>query len=431
MKDASSKFDRLADRLVKDKDIDQFQFYEETKSVLKSGFNSDGLGGIYQPIQNHTHSRISFLITTKNNRQSKGSFNPFVIQDIDDSLKFIKQTSFECTDSIKLAPVFKDFTPLKLSSNKLEDIITSKPEEIVSYTKQLFDDQKSLGLKTIESQVSMRSTKKRFVSSNGNDLHSSTTSHEYYIEYNGEISTQNEACEYISTKEFSKTRQTAQLAKSLTKSPATLKSGKLPVIISPDYTSSILDKYVLENINGNLVESGVSRYEVNDFTSARQIARNDINIAVDQTVPMSTDSFDFTTEGIAGQKFEILKNGKLTAPICDLQTATKLGLTARYLPTLSSASYKCSSFGDFKSTNPKFVLILSVLGIHTQNAVNGNYSLPCPSALYFENGKLVGPINCVLIGDFFDKLNDESLDFVKHPAFKKPMMSFDSEIQIK
>lgn len=431
MSDSNTTIEQLAEHISKDNTLDEFQLYEETRSVLKAGFNNNDLGGIYQPIQNHTHSRVSYLITTKDNKQAKGSLNPFAIKDIDTTINFIKTTASISIDKIKLAPKVTKFDPIKLKSSQLEDIIKSKPEEIVEYTKMLFEDQKSLGLKTIESQVSMRYNKKRFLSSNGNDMSSIDTLHDYYIDYNSEISASNESCDFIPTSEFSKTHKIAQLAKSLRSKKIKLDNKNLPVLFSPYYGSGILDKYILENINGTLIESSVSRFDIEDFANHKQIARNNISIEIDQTVPMNTDSFNFTTEGIAGQKFTIVENGKLTTPICDLQVATKLGYNPLVLPSLSGANFDTIEFAKYIDKYPKFILILSVLGVHTQNEITGDYSLPCPSALYFEDGKIVGPINCVLTGNFFEKLNDDSLGFIKHPAFSKPLFGFDSQLSIK
>lgn len=431
MNNSSMSIDQFADQLSKDNTLDEFQLYEEDKTVLKAGFNNDDLGGIYQPIQNHTHSRISYLITTKDKKQAKGSLNPNTVKDIKSTTDFIKRTASKYTDQIKLAPLVPNYNPIQLSSAKLESIIKSNPEEIVEYTKLLFDDQKSLGLKTIESQVSMRYTTKRFMSSNGNDMQSVDTSHDYYIDYNAEISTSNDSCDFIPTSEFSKTHRIAQFAKDLKQKPVKLSDDNLPVLFIPYAGFGILDKYILENINGTLVESKVSRFDIDDFAKDKQIARNDISIKVDQTRPMETDSFNFSTEGIVGKKFTILENGRLVDPICDLQTASKLGLDPLVLSSLSSADYDTNGFEDYLATHPRFLLILSVLGIHTQNPTTGDYSLPSPSALYIENGKIVGPVNCVLSGNFFDKLNDESLEFVKHPAFDKPLLGFNSMASVK
>lgn len=428
---SNSILDQLVDGIAKDKSIDEFQLYETNSTSLKAGFSNHNLGGIYQPIQSHTQSRLSYLIIAKDGKLSQGSLNPLAIDDIDSTLNQIKSNLFEPSVKTSLSPKVENFKATKLLSKDLQDIIESKPEEIVEYSKLLFKDQKSLGLNTIESQVRMRFRNQRFISSNGNDLESSDTIHDYYIDYNSQIAASNESCGFIPTSEFSKTHNVAKLAKSLLQTPAKPASGVYPILFDPYYGFSILDKYILENINGVAVDSKISRFGLDDFKLQKQIAKTNVSITIDQTIPMNTDSFNFSTEGIIGQKFKVIDGGKLTTPICDLQTATKLDQNPLVLPSLSSAKYNTSKYSEFIADHSKFILVLSVLGIHTQNAITGDYSLPCPSALYFEDGKLVGPINCILTGNFFEKLNDSSFDFITHPTFNKPLLSLKSQASVQ
>ena len=428
---SNSILEQLIDIVTKDKSIDEFQLYETNSTSLKAGFSNHNLGGIYQPIQSHTQSRLSYLIIAKDGKLSQGSLNPLAIDDIDSTLNQIKNNLFEPSVKTSLSPKVENFKATKLLSKDLQDIIESKPEEIVEYSKLLFKDQKSLGLNTIESQVRMRFRNQRFISSNGNDLESSDTIHDYYIDYNSQIAASNESCGFIPTSEFSKTHDVAELAKNLRQKPTKPVNDTYPILFDPYYGFSILDKYILENINGTAVDSRISRFSKKDFASQKQIAKTSVRIAIDQTAPMNTDSFNFSTEGIVGQKFNVIDGGKLTTPICDLQVATKLGRNPLVLPSLSSAKYNTSKYSQFIANHSKFIMVLSVLGIHTQNAITGDYSLPCPSALYFEDGKLIGPINCILTGNFFEKLNDSNFDFISHPTFNKPLLSLNSQASIQ
>ncbi len=423
--------EQLSDIFTKDKLINEFQLYEVNSTVLKAGFNNKELGGIYQPIQSHSQSRVSYLITIKDEKQSQGSLNPHSTYDLSMAVKQIKNNAFKPSHKTTLSPKLDKFTPTKLDSKKLKAIIDSTPEEIVEYTKLLFEDQKSLGLNTIESQVRMRLRNQRFISSNGNNLTSCDSLHDYYIDYNSEISTSNESCDYIPTSEFAKTHKIAELAKSLRKKPIRLENENLPIVFNPYYGFSLLDKYILENINGSAVDSKISRFSIYDFTKQKQIAKSNLTIGIDQTIPMNVDSFNFNNEGIMGQKFNIISDGKLVEQICDLQTSAKLKYSSRSISSLFSAHCESLEYVEFLKKYPKFILVLSVLGIHTQNAITGNYSLPCPSALYFENGKLVGPVNCVLTGNFFEKLYDDSFGFTKYLAFNKPLLHFNSQVSIK
>jgi PmbA protein len=47
------------------------------------------------------------------------------------------------------------------------------------------------------------------------------------------------------------------------------------------------------------------------------------------------------------------------------------------------------------------VLILSVLGLHTQDSVSGSYSLSAPHSLRIIKGQIAGKIDVKLTGNFF------------------------------
>lgn len=50
------------------------------------------------------------------------------------------------------------------------------------------------------------------------------------------------------------------------------------------------------------------------------------------------------------------------------------------------------------------ILILSVLGMHTQNSASGDYSLSAPQSLRILNGKICGKRDVKLNGNFFKDL---------------------------
>jgi predicted Zn-dependent protease len=194
---------------------------------------------------------------------------------------------------------------------------------------------------------------------------------------------------------------------------------------------SLLDCYIFNNIRGVAVEAGVTRFAPSDFKNRKKVAHSDFNLGVDQTLAMKAESFNFTGEGITAQKFNIIQNGTLTEPICNLQSAKQLGVQPRALGSLSAAQIQAQSFEEFVSSNPKFILLLTLMGVHTQNEVVGNYSLPVPSALYFEDGKVVGAVNCVVTGDFFAKLQDPQTGFVQLAAYQKPSLTFNTDVTVK
>ena len=52
-------------------------------------------------------------------------------------------------------------------------------------------------------------------------------------------------------------------------------------------------------------------------------------------------------------------------------------------------------------------LILSVLGVHTQDFASGDFSLSAPQALALDGGGYGGRLRCTISGNLFDLLTDD------------------------
>ena len=72
------------------------------------------------------------------------------------------------------------------------------------------------------------------------------------------------------------------------------------------------------------------------------------------------------------------------------------------------------------------ILVLSVLGLHTQDRTSGNYSLSTSQALLVRNGTVRGRVKATLNGNLFDQLRDNSVRLVRFkgqhsPGFALPL----------
>ena len=66
------------------------------------------------------------------------------------------------------------------------------------------------------------------------------------------------------------------------------------------------------------------------------------------------------------------------------------------------------------------VLVLSVLGVHTQDSASGDFSLSAPQALHANHGALGGRLRGTISGNLFEALNSPDLTFVAFPGEHTP-----------
>jgi len=79
--------------------------------------------------------------------------------------------------------------------------------------------------------------------------------------------------------------------------PASLGSGRMPVIISPGVMDSFIGHYIASNLSGENVAEGRSRFEVDQFHSGERVLRDDMQVILDTAVPMGPGSYPCTVEG--------------------------------------------------------------------------------------------------------------------------------------
>jgi PmbA protein len=58
-------------------------------------------------------------------------------------------------------------------------------------------------------------------------------------------------------------------------------------------------------------------------------------------------------------------------------------------------------------------MVLSVLGVHTQDSASGDFSLSAPQALVIRSGRLAGRMRGTISGNLFDLLNSDDAQFVE------------------
>ena len=99
-----------------------------------------------------------------------------------------------------------------------------------------------------------------------------------------------------------------------------------------------------------------------------------------------------------------------------LRPAPAPGAIDGYRLSLSGAQ----SIEETVAAHGKLVLVHSVMGLHTQDAVRAEYSLLAPQCALHVDGADRGRLSVTLNGSFFDDLSGEELAFVPFPGFSCP-----------
>ena len=144
--------------------------------------------------------------------------------------------------------------------------------------------------------------------------------------------------------------------------------------------------------------------------------REDVGFRIDPLQPLKSGSYRFTTEGLPAAPCVFIERGRLVQPVLDLKYARRLGMDPTPLPsdpdTMFFEGRDSLSFGEALGQAAGGAVVLSVLGVHTQDSASGDFSLSAPQTLAIGTDGLTGRVRATISGNLFDLLSDDGLQFV-------------------
>jgi PmbA protein len=191
-------------------------------------------------------------------------------------------------------------------------------------------------------------------------------------------------------------------------------TGKMPVIFSESSHSALLSRFFAAASPAsfyNKVSPLINRI-------GEQIVSAKLNLWQDPFDKEFNSTSPFDTEGSPTQKFSYIENGIFKAIPTDLNYAHKLGLAPTGNGFRGSVEANpsaqpfniCMGMGN-KSLKEmiagidKGIIVQSLMGAHSGNILNGEYSVGVASGFYIEKGVIKGRVkDCMLSGNAYETL---------------------------
>ena len=185
---------------------------------------------------------------------------------------------------------------------------------------------------------------------------------------------------------------------------------------------------VLHNLDGSSVAHGDGFFKQDDFESGRAVLRDDLSLVLDPLLPWRSGSYRFTVEGVPAERCTLIENGALQTPVLDLKYANRLGLAPTAIPygrdTLQLAAGSSLPEREAYALAAGGALVLSVLGVHTQDPASGDFSLSAPQVLKLGDDGPEGRIRGTISGNVFEVLRSASLTLVQFEGETTPGLLF-------
>jgi len=200
--------------------------------------------------------------------------------------------------------------------------------------------------------------------------------------------------------------------------------GILPVILHPDVVDDYVLGVLLHNLDGTQVAHGTGAFRKEQFGSGAPVLRDDLTLRTDPLIPMAAGAYRFSQEGLPSRPCVFVDKGRLMTPLLDLKYARRLGLAPTSNPssmdTLFFEGPPSISYDDALASADGGALVLSVLGVHTQDFSSGDFSLSAPQTLAIGPDGLEGRLRATISGNVFELLRSPELSLVRFPGEHTP-----------
>ena len=206
------------------------------------------------------------------------------------------------------------------------------------------------------------------------------------------------------------------------------------VILAPSMTEDMVGQFVLPNFSGDRVIEGQGAFSKENFLENKLVFHPHFSLLLDPLRPLELGSYLVTPEGVPADRTELVRDGKLQTPFLRVKdsvrwgakpTAIPQGMAGLYLQHQAEIPWEQALQGVEDG-----VLVLSVLGLHTQEAVSGSYSLSAPHSLRIIKGQIVGKTDVKLTGNFLADIAAPTTKTAKSDLDSYPYLMLTTGVQV-
>lgn len=379
---------------------------------IESSLRKSKFGGPYGPPSVRNEVSGTLFLRWKDRKVTKCLLNAPDLGNLSQSMQNWKEQAFFDKAAPKILP------PQKPNKVKVFDQAITRLFEnstplfalLESYQK-IFSQYK---VPNVDATVSAEFRKTFLRSSRGMNVDILSTAMATYISANGQYSETKDSRKLITKEEAEALAYRVAKAYTSSRSQKRIHTGTMEVIFSAEVTNDLVDQYMGENLSGSAVAENESAFVPADFRFQKKKFPAHLSYILDSREDFDVTSYPIDAEGTPGGKHYLVKSGKLQTPELDLKYAGMLKMKAtgtgrKYLFVKNAKPYE-----EIISKIKDGILVHTVLGIHTQNPVTGEFSLPAYLCERIVNGKSIGGCKATISGNFFEVLNSGTFGKVKY-----------------
>ncbi len=404
--------------------IDRWQVHGTESRRLSLGIKDREAGNAHAPLSLAEGSSARYLLVWSDGLVCRGTLERR--QDPRVAFEEARATAYADEDAAHvLGPA--EFPAVKIYDEDTATIAggcTDRIAERLGWIREAID---AAGSRTWSGSFSASAADSRMITSAGLDVASRGTSFGWFVTVNGEAG-DGFSARLPEDDDVFKARLAylMQTAGQVAKDAAPLPVGTHSVLLHPRVVENYVLSTLMQNLDGSAVAHDESAFDRSGFRSGRASLRKDVGLSIDPLQPYKGGSYRFTGFGLPAAPCTYIENGRLIQPILDVKYARRLDLKPTPVPfgndTVRFGTPSRLSYKDALAQSD--VLVLSVLGVHTQDRISGDFSLSAPLALAISAGTPVGRLRGTISGNLWETLRSDDLEFVDVPHETTPGMLF-------
>ena len=415
-------FQKLIDSLEKysknDPDLLDWRFVLHESKGIEVGLKDNRIGGPYSaPAYKRSISGELYLVW-EDNRYTSTKLDLKSIEVFHERIKTWKTTAYHDLDGAGLYSP-KQIPRVPLEDERTKAIVRRETEKPFHLLNQGLKRLQSLGLRKVDGKLKCYEDVRTIANSHGLLVRYTQTPVEFFFEVNDSYGQSYREKKWPDETETDRIiEETGRIGMLLEKQAPNIESGPLKLLFPPEIFESFLGYFLVNNLYGSLVVNRQSRFSAEDFRNHSQVLREDLQLKINNLLPWRGFSYPCTSEGVPGGEMVLISDGKLQSPILNVKYGKKFGLPPTPLPAggrgifLETAS-QILPWRELIKTVDRGMIVLSVLGLHTQDSSSGSFSLTADQGLLVEDGQIKGKIKAVINGDFLKSLTLKDSQFGK------------------
>ena len=416
--------------------VRDWRFYVTESRRLSLGIKDRETGNPNAPLTISDSGAARYLLIWEDGRISRGHLERRQIEDEPRSaLEETLRAAYEDPDAAHvLGP--QELPRVELHDPHVAALSRGESSSLVERLGIVRERVSSAGVRTWSGSLSFSEGHARLVTSAGLDVSGEGTSAGWHVTVNGEAGDGFSARKLESKTDFeSRLDRLLETSGRLEIEAPAMAGGRHRVILHPRVVESYALNTLLTNLEGASVAHGEGHFRIDQFGSKTPLLREDLTLRLDPLEPMKSGSYRFTREGLPAARCTFIDRGRLVQPVLDLKYARRLGLAPTPVPYSADTLYlegpprlplaRALERADVGA------LVLSVLGVHTQDSASGDFSLSAPQALRIDGGGFTGKLKATISGNLFDLLRSDTLEMVDFEGEHTPGLAIDCRLDPK